>query len=78
MVCNANATTLNQIIEKDKIVEFLASLKPKFDQVRVQILGRGKLPTLNEVFAMVRSEENRRMVMLRESNTNGSAIITNK
>ena len=58
MVCREDATTLNRIIERDRIVEFLAGLNPDFGQVRVQILGKEKLPNLNEVFAIVRSEEN--------------------
>ena len=39
MVCSADAATLNQIIERDRIVEFLVGLNSKFNQVRVQILG---------------------------------------
>ena len=78
MVCSANAATLNKIMERDRIVEFLAGLNSVFDQVRVQILGREKLPSLNEVFAMVRSEENRRAVMLQGVFTDGSALVSNK
>ena len=59
-------------------MEFLASLNTEFDQVRVQILSREKLHSLNEVFAMVRSEENRRVAMLSEPNTKGSAMVSNK
>ena len=50
MVCSANVATLNKIMERDRIVVFLAGLNSVFDQVRVQILGREKLPSLNEVF----------------------------
>ena len=78
MVCSADAATLNKIMERDRIVEFLAGLNSVFDQVRVQILGREKLPSLNEVFAMVRSEENRQAVMLQGVFTDGSALVSNK
>jgi len=67
MVCSADAATLNQIIERDGIIEFLAGFNSEFDQVRVQILGWEKLPSLNEVFAIIRSEENQMIVMLNES-----------
>ena len=39
MVCSVDVATLNRIIERDRIVEFLAGLDFIFDQVRVQILG---------------------------------------
>ena len=70
--------TLNQIMDRDRIVEFLAGLNHEFDQVRVQILGRKKLPSINEVFAMVRSEENRRIVMPKEATIDGLALMSNK
>jgi len=38
MVCSADAATLNKIMERNRIVEFLAGLNSVFDQVRVQIL----------------------------------------
>lgn len=49
MVCSADAATLSQIFERDRVVEFLAGLNSEFDQIRVQILGREKLPALHEV-----------------------------
>ena len=76
MVCKEDVDTLNQFVERDRIVEFLAGLNPEFDQVRIQVLGRDKLPTLNEVFAIVRSEENRRGAMLNEYNTEELALIS--
>ncbi|XP_052195607.1 uncharacterized protein LOC127803432 [Diospyros lotus] len=76
MICSDDAATLSRIIERDRIVEFLAGLNAEFDQVRIQIFGREKLPSLNEVFAMVRSEENRRGVKLNESGIEGSAMVT--
>ena len=78
MICWEDAATLNQIIERDRIVEFLAGLNPEFDQVRVQILGKDKLSNLNEVFVIVRSEENRRYTMLIEHTIEGSALVINK
>lgn len=79
MVCKTDAAALHQIMERDRIVEFLASLNQEFDQVRVQVLGKDKLPSLNEVFSIVRSEENRRSAMLTDYSPEGSALfIKNK
>ncbi|KAG8381704.1 hypothetical protein BUALT_Bualt05G0000400 [Buddleja alternifolia] len=75
MVCSEDATTLTTMLERDRIVEFLAGLNPEYDQIRIQILGKKKLPSLNEVFSMIRSEEHRRIAMLDESNIDRSAMI---
>ena len=78
MKCSEDAATLAIIFERDRVVEFLACLNAEFDQVRVQILGKEKLPSLNEVFSIVRNEEYRRIAMLNEVNPDGSAMVTNK
>lgn len=76
MVCQEDTATLNRILERDQIVEFLAGLNPEFDQVQVQVLGKDKLSNLNEVFAIVWSEENRRSAMLSVHSTEGSALVS--
>lgn len=53
---------------KERIFEFLAGLNMEFDQVRVQILGKDTMPSLNEVFSLIRAEEGRRTVMLEMPN----------
>ena len=78
MVCSTDVATLSRIIKRYRIVEFLVGLNAEFDQVRIQIFDRKKLPSLNEVFAMVRSEENRRGVMLSDSGIEGSAMVTTR
>ncbi|KAG6758887.1 hypothetical protein POTOM_035350 [Populus tomentosa] len=53
-------------------------LNIEFDQIRVHILGKESLPSLNEVFLVISPEEERRTVMLDVPNTEGSAmLITN-
>ncbi|KAG8391091.1 hypothetical protein BUALT_Bualt01G0151800 [Buddleja alternifolia] len=52
-----DATTITSMLERDRILEFLVGLNPEYDQIRIQILGKKKLPSLNEVFPMIRSEE---------------------
>ena len=66
MKCSEDAATIIAILERNRVVEFLAGLNVDFDQVMVQILGKEKLPSLNKVFAIVHSKEYRRIVMLNE------------
>lgn len=47
------------LIEKDRVYDFLARLNVEFDQVRVQILGREEVPFLNETVSLIRAEESR-------------------
>jgi hypothetical protein len=78
MQCCDDVVILKNYIEKERIFEFLAGLNIKFDQMRVQILGKESLPLFNEVFSLIRAEEGRRTVMLDVSNIEGSAtLITN-
>ncbi|KAG8379348.1 hypothetical protein BUALT_Bualt07G0079000 [Buddleja alternifolia] len=73
-----DATTLTTMLARDRIVKFLAGLNPEYDQIRIQILGKKKLPSLNEVFSMIRSEEHQRIATLDESNIDRSAMISAK
>ena len=50
-------------------------LNPEFDQVRIQILGKSKVPSFNEVVAIVRSEESRRTLMLDTPSVESSAMV---
>jgi len=79
MQCSNDAVILKNYVERERIFEFLAGLNIKFDQIRVQILGKESLPSLNEVFLVIRAEEGRRTVMLEVLNTEGSdMMITNR
>ena len=51
-------------VERERIFEFLAGLNMEFDQVRVQILGKESMPSLNEVFSLIKAEEGRGTVMV--------------
>nr|XP_027120951.1 uncharacterized protein LOC113738009 [Coffea arabica] len=46
-------------------------LNVEFDQVRVQILGKERLSSLNETISLIRAEENRREVMLEPKTLEG-------
>ena len=64
--------------ERDRVFEFLAGLNVELDQVRIQILGKDPLPSLNETFALVRGEERRRSVMLENVSASESALTAAK
>ena len=78
MKCNEDTAILTKFIEKARIFKFLSGLNPEFDPIRVQILGKEKLPSLSEVFYSVRGEESRRAVMLEDKPTEGSALVSGK
>ncbi|KAJ0095159.1 hypothetical protein Patl1_15752 [Pistacia atlantica] len=55
-----------KMLEKKRVFEFLAGLNKELDEVRGRVLGKESLPSIREVFAEVRREENRRKVMMRD------------
>nr|KYP73599.1 hypothetical protein KK1_006243 [Cajanus cajan] len=63
-MCKIDAAAHAEAMERGRIFKFLHCLNHEYDPIRVQILGREKLPSLSEVFFMVRGEETRRVVML--------------
>lgn len=73
--CAADSAVLKEFIEQDRVYDFLVGLNPEFDQVRIQILGKPEVPSLNEVVAIVRSEESRRNLMLDSPSIENSAMI---
>ena len=52
-----DATKLAEIFERERVFEFLAGLKPKFDEVRSRILGRKHVLDLHDVFSSIQDEE---------------------
>ena len=78
MKCSEDTALQRRFVEKERIYDFLAGLNLEFDPVRVQILGKDKLPSLNEVISIIRAEEGRRGVMLDNTPLEGSALISLK
>ncbi|KAJ9178467.1 hypothetical protein P3X46_010346 [Hevea brasiliensis] len=78
MKCSGDTRTLLNILERDRVFEFLAGLNVEFDQVRIQIFGKEKLPLLSEVFSIERGEESRRIVMLESQQSEGSTMVSKK
>ena len=62
-------------MERERVFEFLAGLNVEFDQVRVQVLEKDTLPSVNEVFSLIRAEEGRRIVMLEMPNSNSEGFV---
>ncbi|RVW23388.1 Retrovirus-related Pol polyprotein from transposon TNT 1-94 [Vitis vinifera] len=73
--CPEDAAILKDFIEQDRVYDFLVGLNPKFDQVRIQILGKQEVPCFNEVVALIRGEESRRCLMLNPQNTDSSFMV---
>lgn len=58
-----------QVVEADRVYKFLTSLNDEFDEVRSRVINKKPLPSINEVFSKVRSEESRRNVILGKKST---------
>jgi hypothetical protein len=52
------------MIEEERVHDFLGGLNSEYDPVRVQILGKKPLPSLQEVFSDVHNEESHHNTML--------------
>jgi len=72
--CSEDSVLLNEYIEQDRVYDFLVGLNPEYDQVRIQILCKERVPSLNEVIAIIRSEESRRNLMLEIPTTESTAM----
>lgn len=64
MKCKEDAAAWRKYQDKNRAYIFLAGLSSEYDPIRVQILGREELPTLEEVIFLAKAEESRRAVML--------------
>lgn len=58
-----NAAALKKFLEKDKVYKFMAG-SIEYDQVRVQILLKEEMTSLNEEMSLISAEKNRREVTL--------------
>ena len=56
MKCSRDATVLKKFFGWEKTYEFLVGLNVEFELVRVQVLGKEELPTLNETIAIIQVE----------------------
>jgi hypothetical protein len=71
-----DSTIIKKFIKQDRVYDFLMGLNPEFDQVRIQILGKPQVPSLNEVVAIARSDKSGRNLMLDTPSIESLAMIT--
>ena len=64
-----DAAIYQKILAKERVYDFLAGLHPSLDDVRGRILSAKPLPSIDEIFAEVRREEQRRRIMLGPSHS---------
>ena len=57
MKYNDDATFLKRFMEKERIYTFLVKLNIEFDPIRVQVLGKEEILSLNETIAIIHEEE---------------------
>ena len=62
--CSEWAVIVKNLIEKDRVYDFLAGLNSEIDQIRVQILDKEEVPSFNEEISLIRVEESQTGVML--------------
>ena len=71
MACAVDLKTLRDEIQIDRVYAFLAGLDDLFDKVRSDILRTQPLPSVEEVFSVVRREAQRHATMMSGSNNQG-------
>ncbi|KAJ4715364.1 hypothetical protein OWV82_013731 [Melia azedarach] len=76
--CGEDVAILQKFLERGRIFEFLAGLNIDFDQIRVQILGKEVLLSLEGVFSIIWAEESRQGVMIDNPINEGSAMNSTK
>lgn len=74
--CVTDSTAYKTHVEEIQIFEFLASLNPEYEQVRVQILNMNLSTFLNEVYAYIHREKRRQGVMNVPSPIEKSTLVS--
>ena len=62
-----DAMMFREMVERDRVIDFLVGLNNDLDDVRGRIAGMKPLPSIKETFANVRREESRKRVMMGET-----------
>jgi hypothetical protein len=73
-MCAADAVQI-EMIEEERIYEFLGGLNSNYDPVRVQIFGKEPLPSLQVVISYIQNEESHRSTMLHPSSQTQSTLM---
>lgn len=75
-LCKEDITAYARHVEEFRIYELLVSLNAKYEQLRVNILGKVPLPSMNEVYAYLDREEQRRCTMSQPSQVERSVMFS--
>lgn len=57
MESSKDAAVSKRFVEKDTAYKFMAKLNQEYDQLRIQILGKEDISSLNEVIFLISTEE---------------------
>ncbi|GAV66127.1 UBN2_3 domain-containing protein, partial [Cephalotus follicularis] len=57
MKCPEDLATLKIFVEKDWVYDFQADLNHEFDQVKIQILRKEEIPSLEETISLIQAED---------------------
>lgn len=58
--CSGDAAKFQKLIAKERIYDFFAGLDPEYYQIRVKVLGKDHLPSLQQAYSYVQQEKSRR------------------
>lgn len=74
MKCFGDVTTIQRMTDKERVFDFLVGLNVEFDQIKVQVLGWGLFPSLQQTFSYVKHEEIKRNSMLQPNSSHRFAM----
>ncbi|XP_073311360.1 uncharacterized protein [Primulina huaijiensis] len=67
--CPEDGKLYRQIVETKRVFKFLSGLNKELDEARGRVISIKPLPSLREVFSVIRHEESRRKIMMCDSTT---------
>ncbi|TYJ02255.1 hypothetical protein E1A91_A13G215100v1 [Gossypium mustelinum] len=76
--CAKDAEKFQKMAEKEYAFDFLAELNTKYDQIRVQVLGKTPFPSLYMSYSYVQQKESCRGVMLYNPPLKNAGLISNQ
>lgn len=68
--CAADIQAFRNWVATDRIYKFLLGLNPEYEEVRSRILSLTPIPSIREVFAMVKQEASRKKLSVTPLNQN--------
>ncbi|XP_028768483.1 uncharacterized protein LOC114726085 [Neltuma alba] len=74
-VCQSDGLNFRKIVEKERCFDFLLGLNVTFEDVRGCIMGMQPLPSLEDVFNMVRYEESRKELIYITFGSNATPFL---